>query len=255
VVYAVQIQRTESWKVLTNYLPPLNFLAEASPRFMYVKFYHEATNCAKYGDILYNSMIDDKDGDIPSLLILFTCTVLRHSFLEWQKNKAVHPNASKSKLTADRPDHSNYFNYKNDGGKIASCCAVTGGKLLTSPGIADMYTFLMNTWNTPPESYQHTVYNDSLATVTRQIQQAENQTPGVVISVDAARVVNGILLAELTSEVALDKREIASTDPDIPINNNCTNDEPHFGMPGDSADYKHEADETNRSNCIHNDGR
>jgi hypothetical protein len=74
-------------------------------------------------------MIDDKDGHIPSPLIMFTCTVLHHALLEWQKNKGVHPKASKSKLKADRPDRSNYFNCKNDGGKITSCCAVMGRKL------------------------------------------------------------------------------------------------------------------------------
>ena len=67
-------------------------------------------------------MINDKDGDIPSPLIMFTCTALRHALLEWQKNKGVHPKASKSKLKADRRDHSHYFNHKNDGAKIASCC-------------------------------------------------------------------------------------------------------------------------------------
>jgi len=71
-------------------------------------------------------MIDDKDGHIPSPLIMFTCTALRHALLDWQKNKGVHPKASKSKLKADRPDCSNYFNCKNDGRKIASCCTVMG---------------------------------------------------------------------------------------------------------------------------------
>ena len=41
----------------------------------------------------------------------------------------------------------------------------------------------MNTWNTLPESYQPRVYNNTLPTVKRQIQQAENPTPAVVISV------------------------------------------------------------------------
>jgi hypothetical protein len=98
-------------------------------------------------------MIDDKDGHIHSPLIMFTCTALRYALLEWQKNKGVHPKASKSKLKAEKPDHWNYINCKNDGGKIVSYSAVTGRKLLTSPGVADTYTFLMNTWNTLPESY------------------------------------------------------------------------------------------------------
>jgi len=86
-------------------------------------------------------MIDDKDSDIPSPLIMFSCTVLHHALLEWQKNKGVHQKASKSKLKADRPDRSNYFNCENDGGKIVSCCAVTSRNLLTSHGVVDTYTY------------------------------------------------------------------------------------------------------------------
>ena len=110
-------------------------------------------------------MIDDKDSHIPSPLIMFTRTTLRHALLEWQENKCIHPKASKSKLKVDRPDRSNYLNYNNDCDKNASCCAATGRKLLTSPGGADAYAFLTNTWNTLPESYQQRVYNDTLATV------------------------------------------------------------------------------------------
>jgi hypothetical protein len=195
-------------------------------------------------------MIDDKDGHIPSPLIMFTCTALRHALLEWQKNKGVHPKASKSKLKADRPDRSNYFNCKNDGGKIVSCCAVTCRKLLTSPGVAETYTLMMNPCTTLPESYQQRVYNNTLATVKRQIQQAENPTPAVVISVEAARVDNAILLDYLTSEVALEEPEIGSTDPNIPIDNNCTDDELHFGMPGGSGDFEDEGDESDDRDAI-----
>ena len=67
-------------------------------------------------------MINNKDSHLPSPLIMFTCTVLRHDLLEWQKNKGVHPKASKLKLRAGRPDRSNYFNHKNDSGKHVSCC-------------------------------------------------------------------------------------------------------------------------------------
>jgi len=81
------------------------------------------------------------------------------------------------------------------------------------------------------------VYNSTPATVKREIQCAENPTPAVVISVETARVDNAILLDHLTSEVALEEPEIRSTDPNIPIDNNCTDDELHFGIPGDSADY------------------
>jgi len=64
-------------------------------------------NHGNYADGFYNSMVDDKDGHIPSPLIMFTCTALRHAFLEWQNNKGVYPKASKAKLKADRPDRSN----------------------------------------------------------------------------------------------------------------------------------------------------
>jgi len=223
---------------------------EAILRFIYIKFYHRANNRGKYADGFYNSMIDDKDGHIPSPLIMFTCTTLHHALLEWQKNKGVHPKASKSKLKVDRPDRSNYFNYKNDGGEIASCYAVTGHKLSTSPGVADMYMFLMNTWNILPESYQQRVYTNTVATVKRQIQQAENPTPAVVISVEAAHVDNAILLDYLTTTVALEEPEIRSTDPNMPIDNNCTDDELHFGMPGDCGDYKDEGDDSDERDSI-----
>jgi len=192
VVDAAQIERRESRKLQTNGQIPLYFLTEAIPQYFYIKFYHQVNNRGKYGDGFYNSMLDTKDGHILSPLIMFTCTVLRHALLEWQKNKGVHPKASKSKLRAERPDCSNYFNYKNDSGKNASCCAATGCKLLTSPGIADRYTFLMNTWTTLPESYQQRVYKHTLATVKHQIEQAENPMPAVVISTEAPHVDNAI---------------------------------------------------------------
>jgi len=94
----------------------------------------------------------------------------------------------------------------------------------------------MNTWTTLLESYQQRVYNNTLATVKHQIQQAENPMPAVVISVEAVRVDNAILLDYLTSEVALEEPEIGRTDPNIPIDNNCRDDELHFGMPWGSGD-------------------
>jgi len=181
---------------------------------------------------------------------MFTCTALRHALLQWQKNKGVHPKVSKLKLKADRPDRSNYFNHNNDGGKITSCCVVTGRKLLTSPGNADTYTFLMNTWNTLPESYQQRVYNNAYATVKRQVQQGENPTPAVLISVEAARVDNAFLLDYLASEVALEDPEIRITDPNIPIDNNCTDDELQFGMPGGRGDYEEEGNESDDRDSI-----
>jgi len=108
----------------------------------------------------------------------------------------------------------------------------------------------MNTWNTLPESYQQRVYKNTLATVKRQIQQAENPTPATVISMEAARVDNPILLDYLTSEVALEEAEIRSTDPNIPIDHNRTDDELHFGMPGGCEEYNDEGDEIDKSDAI-----
>jgi hypothetical protein len=250
VMYAAQIQRRGTEKLLTNAHRPLYFLSEATPWFIYIKFHHRANNCSKYADGLYNSMINDKDGHIPSPLIMFICTALRHALLELQKNKGIHPKASKSKLKVDRPDRSNNFNHKNDSGKNASCCAAKGPKLLTSPGVADMYTFFMNTWNALPESYQQRVYNNTSAKVKLQIQQAENPMPAVVISTEAASVDNAILLDYLNSEVALEEPEIGSTDSHIPIDNNCTDDELHFGMPGGSGYYEAECDESDKHDAI-----
>jgi hypothetical protein len=195
-------------------------------------------------------MIKDKDGHIPSPLIMFTCTAIRHPLQEWQKNNGVHPKDSQSKLKVDTPQRSNYFNHKHDVGQIASCCAVTGRKLLTSPGVADTYTFLMTTWNTLPESYQQRVYNNTLGTAKRPIQQAENTMPAMVISMEAAHVDNAILLDYLASELALEEPEIRSTDPNIPIDNNCTYEELHFGMPGGSGDYEVEGVESDDRNAI-----
>jgi hypothetical protein len=175
---------------------------------------------------------------------------LRYALLEWQKNKAVQPKGSQSTLKADSPDHSNYFNHKNDDGEISSRLIITDGKLLTSPGVADTYTFLMNTWNTLPESYQLRVYNNILATAKCQIQQAENRMSPVVISVEAAQVDNAIFLDYLVSEVALGEHGIGSTDPNILINNNCTDDEHNFGMHGGSGDNHDEGDENDNCNAF-----
>jgi len=113
----------------------------------------------------------------------------------------------------------------------------------------------MNTWNTLPESYQQMVYNNTLATVKRQFQQAENPTPAVVISTEAASVDNAIILEYLTSKVALEEPEIGSTDPNSPIDYNCTDDELHFGMPGVSGDYEDEGDESDKHDPIRTTSR
>jgi len=108
----------------------------------------------------------------------------------------------------------------------------------------------MNTWKTLPESYQQRVYNNTVASVRCQIQQVENPTPAMVISMEAARVENAILLDYLASELGLEEPEIGSTDPDIPIDKTCTDDELHFGMPGGSWDCEDEGDESDEHNAI-----
>jgi hypothetical protein len=146
-------------------------------------------------------------------------------------------------LKAHKPDFLNYFNHKNDGGKKASCCAATGCKLLTSHGVANTYTFLMNTWNTPFQGYQQKVYKNTLATVKRQIQKAENPIPAAAISKEAAVVDNAILRDNMSHEVPLTEPEFGSTHLTIPMYDNCTDGELHSGMPGGSTDYEYPGDE------------
>jgi hypothetical protein len=88
------------------------------------------------------------------------------------------------------------------------------------------------------------LYNNTLAAVKRQIQQAENPMPAMVMSVEAAHVDNAILLDYLTTKVALEEPEIGSTDPNNPIDNNCTCAELHFGMPGGCRDIEDGGDES-----------
>jgi len=74
--------------------------------------------------------------------------------------------------------------------------------------------------------------------------------PALVIRVEAARVDNAFLLDHCTSEVALEEPEIESTDPNIPMNNNCTDEELYLGMPGGSGDCKDEGDESDVCDAI-----
>jgi hypothetical protein len=94
------------------------------------------------------------------------------------------------------------------------------------------------------------VYNNSDPTVNHQTQQAENPMPDAVISTEAVCLENAILHDYLTSQVALEEPEIGSTDPNIPIDNNCRDDELHFGMPGGSEDYDNEADQIDKRDAI-----
>jgi hypothetical protein len=104
----------------------------------------------------------------------------------------------------------------------------------------------MNSWNTLPESYHERVYINTLGTVKLQIQQVENPTASAVNSTGQAHVGNAILLEYSTSELALEQAEITSTDLNIPIDNNCMDDELHFRMPGGCEDYHDEGDEIDK---------
>jgi hypothetical protein len=148
---------------------PQYFLTKAIQQFHYIKFYHQANHCGRYGDGFHNSVIDGHGGDIPSPLIIFTCTGLHYARLEWPKNNCVHLKASQSQLYPDTLDRSNNFDCKPDGCQHASCCGAMGWKLFASSGVADTYTFLLNTWNTLPESYQQMVYKNTPATINLQI--------------------------------------------------------------------------------------
>ena len=92
--------------------------------------------------------------------------------------------------------------------------------------------------------------NNSLATVNRQIQQAKNPAPAEVISTEAALVDSAIPHDYLTSELGLEEPEIRSTDRNIPIDNNCIDDELHFRMPVGSNNYDNEGDEIDKSDAI-----
>ena len=50
--------------------------------------------------------------------------------------------------------------------------------------------------------------------------------------------------------MALEEHEIGSTDPNIPIDNNCTDEELHFGMPRGSGNYEEEGDQSNVHDAI-----
>ena len=72
----------------------------------------------------------------------------------------------------------------------------------------------------------------------------------MVISVELAPVDNAILFDYLTSQVVLEKPDIASTDPNISLANHFMHDELHLGMPGRGGDYEDEGDESNECDAI-----
>jgi len=136
-----------------------------------MKFYHRANNLIKCADAFYNPMIDNKEGHIPSPLMMFTCTALCHAPLEWQKNKDVHPKASKSKLDAYRTDYSNYFNCKNERGKIVSYCAEMGRKLL-KPRMA--LQTRIHSWWIPGTHYRRCISRGCITTLLPQSSVRSN---------------------------------------------------------------------------------
>jgi len=113
----------------------------------------------------------------------------------------------------------------------------------------------MITWNTLPESYQQRVYNNTLATVKHQMQQAENPTPAVVISIEAAPLDNAIILDCLAGEVVLEEPEIGCTGPNIPIVYDCTDEELHFRMAEGRGDHQNEGDESDDQDTIRSASR
>jgi len=84
----------------------------------------------------------------------------------------------------------------------------------------------------------------------RRIQKEEDPTHTVVIRVEAAHVYNVILLDDFISEVALEEHESGMTDQDIPIENNCMDDELHLSMPEDDRVYEDEGDESDVRDAI-----
>jgi hypothetical protein len=94
------------------------------------------------------------------------------------------------------------------------------------------------------------VYKNTVVTVKRQIQKVENPTPATVNSTEAVSVYNVILVDYLTTEVALQEPEIGSTEPNIPINNNCWDAELHLRMPGGCEDYNDEDYKIDGSDAI-----
>jgi len=101
VVYMVHLQQRECRTLLTNGQHPIYFFIEANPGCIYIKFYHWENNGSMHDKGFYNSLIDDKDGHIPSLPMMFSCTALCPAPWEWHKNQGVHPKAFKSKLMPD----------------------------------------------------------------------------------------------------------------------------------------------------------
>jgi hypothetical protein len=72
----------------------------------------------------------------------------------------------------------------------------------------------------------------------------------MVTSVEEVRVDNTILLDYWTSEVALEEPDIRSTDQNIQIDNNCTNDKLHFRMLGGSGNFEDDGEDIDKLDTI-----
>jgi len=81
VVNTVQIQRRESRELLMNAQRPLYILVVVIPGYIDIKLYHQVNNVSRYADGYHHSIIDNMDGQILPPLIMYTCTVLRHTIL------------------------------------------------------------------------------------------------------------------------------------------------------------------------------
>ena len=94
------------------------------------------------------------------------------------------------------------------------------------------------------------MFENTLATVKCELQLAENTTLGEVISTEAAHVDIASIHDYLTSKVAFEEPEIGRNDPNIPIDNDCTDDTLHFRMPGGSEGYEDDDEEIEESDAI-----
>jgi hypothetical protein len=77
-----------------------------------------------------------------------------------------------------------------------------------------------------------------------------NPTPAVVIRVEAIHVDNAILRDYWTCEVGLEEPESRSTDPNIQVDNNCSDRAMHSGITGVSGEYEDDHDETVECDAI-----
>jgi hypothetical protein len=71
-----------------------------------------------------------------------------------------------------------------------------------------------------------------------------------VFNLEAAFVDNAIFLDYLPSDVALVEAYIGTTDPNIRIDNNCTDDKHHSRMPRGSRDHEDKGDVSDIHNPI-----